>query len=199
MEVRIMYIIVGNCFHWIGFHLINRFLEEGFSVIGKDHVDTPKKEFLSMFVARNDSFSLNPINKKEKDHLTIEVCDTDYENKRENILKIIKTGTNHENTEHIVYAPYLIGEWMPAEEIKMNEIQKEKLQGAARIEDFVSAIYQWVNINTYLPSTFRVISRREKNISNALLENFVYLRDNRSIQNDFNRVLEHYQRFQTFY
>jgi len=198
MEVKNMYIIVENCFHWIGFHLINRLLEEGFTVIGKDNVDTPKKEFLSMFVDRNDSFSLNPINKKEKNHLIIEVCDTDNNN-RESILKIIKPESSHENTEHIVYAPYLIGEWMPAEKIKMNERQKEKLQGAASIEDFVSAIYQWVNINTYLPSTFRVLSRREKNISNALLENFVYLRDNRSIQNEFNKVLEHYQKFQTFY
>ncbi|MBU5468534.1 hypothetical protein KQI49_17060 [Virgibacillus sp. MSJ-26] len=193
-----MYIRVENCFHWIGFHLINRLLEEGYTVIGKDNVDTPKKEFLSMFVARNDSFSLNPINKKEKKHLIIEVCNTDTNH--ESILKIIKPESIHENIEHIVYAPYLIGEWMPAEKIKMNEKQKEKLlQGAASIEDFVSAIYQWVNINTYLPSTIRVLSRREKNISNALLENFVYLRDNRSIQNDFNKVLEHYQKFQTFY
>src|SRR5699024_11747942 len=51
-----MIFLVENCFHWLGFHIINRLLDNGYQVDGMDDLDTDKKEHLSMFVGRNELF-----------------------------------------------------------------------------------------------------------------------------------------------
>lgn len=195
-----MCIKVENCFHWIGFHLINRLLEEGIPVIGIDQVDTPKKEYLSMYVARNDSFSLHDKEPDEKNFdLAFEVCDLYEDGDRKHVITLLKSSVSRKDTEHIIYPPKLIGEWMPSKEIISFKNEKTKLQTAACIENFISAIYQWIEIDTLIPSKFNVVSSKDRNISSVKLESYVYLRDNRSIQKYFDTVLDHYHRLQAFY
>jgi len=194
-----MYIMVENCFHWVGFHLSNFFLEKGISVIGIDCLDTSKKENLSMYLVRNDSFSFyNHKPKDKKTRLTIKLSDHEDEKQSKIILKLF-IKTNEQIMEHIIYSPPLIGKWMPSQKMKMIVNDSEELNKAVCIKDYVSAIYQLINRDTLLPDTLNIKSSRKKVKANKILENSVYLRDNRSIHDNIYKILDHYHRFQTFY
>src|SRR5699024_4142696 len=194
-----MYIMVENCFHWVGFHLTNFFLEKGISVIGIDCLDTSKKENLSMYLVRNDSFSFhNHKPKGKKTRLTLKVSDYEEAEQSKITLKLFKK-TNEQITEHIIYSPPLIGKWMPSQKINMIENGSEKLNEAIWIEDYIAAIYQLIYRETLLPDTLTIKSTRKQIKTNKILENSVYLRDNRSIHDDFYKILDHYHRFHTLY
>lgn len=49
--------VVWGCFQWVGFHMIQDWLNKGEHIIGIDTVDTEQKEMLEMFVGRNANFS----------------------------------------------------------------------------------------------------------------------------------------------
>lgn len=51
-----MKVVIENCFHWLGFHLTGTYLDKGYSIIGIDPLDDPKKEFLYDFFGRNSEF-----------------------------------------------------------------------------------------------------------------------------------------------
>lgn len=198
-----MHILIENCFHWAGFHLINQFLEEGILVKGVDQVNTPKKEHLSMYVSRNDSFTLYDIKPDEKDwHCAIKVGDCSVGELQEQSITLSILSGVHKANECIIRIPHLIGEWMPYEQMVSLKNDEVKLQSAISIKDLTHAIHQWIDIETLLPATINVVSARKKDIStisSVELESLVYLRDNRSILTCFEEIMDHYQKFQVFY
>ncbi len=48
--------LIANCYDWIGFHIVNKLLENGYDVDGYDH-SSEDDHHLSMFLGRNSSFT----------------------------------------------------------------------------------------------------------------------------------------------
>lgn len=200
-----MIVKVVNCFHWIGYHLTNHLLEQGDEVHGVDKIDTDKKELFSLFVGRNNRFTLCNKNKnQQKNDVTIEINSqlSHQQNATVIILKKMRRTNSHAETSSIKVS-IVIGEWMPKDEIERltNNLQTDAfLNKAIRIKDLLAVCYQWLKKETFMPQTIQLLPRENNDIPNAsFLENDVYLRDNTSIQNYAKEVLKHYNQYKDLY
>lgn len=189
-----MLFLVENCFHWIGFHIINYLLEDGYQVHGVDEISTDKKEHLSMYVGRNESFQ----------HFSALERDTDYDTsmKIDNNEIII---THQQNKSLRVKLPLLFGEWMPMESNGIyykNELisfdSDVFIREGVFIEDFIKSLMQWVN-SSQLPSFIDVKSIKNRRDENVRLENFIYIRNNRPTEENVKIVINHYKKFNEYY
>ncbi|HEX6593644.1 MAG TPA: hypothetical protein VF095_03535 [Bacillota bacterium] len=206
-----MSILVVNCFDWIGFHLVNELLENGYNVHGLDVLHSMKKEHFWMFFARNDRFTLvkdeQMVDKKKKfDRLfvidpvgvvpPVQANETIFIGRDENHLS--------ERSKMIVNAPLLFGEWMSMceEGIYVNSefirFHSEKfLTEAIYINDFIKGLLDQVENRSFVPK-LNVLSIKCKQ-KHVKLENVLYIRDNRPIKENIKKVIEHYKRFRHFY
>lgn len=48
--------LIWGCYNWVGFHLVNEFLEEGSNVIGVDHIQSKRNDILDLLIGRNANF-----------------------------------------------------------------------------------------------------------------------------------------------
>jgi hypothetical protein len=202
-------VLVYNCFHWIGFHYVNVLLEKGMVVKGMDHIDSDKKENLSMFFGRNSSFQLV----SSRDSLNVDVAiiignrEIPSKIKAERIIKI----TNHvqqedESTNVItIIAPILYGEWMDmtAESVILGQrriaFDSEEFQSTAiHVLDFIQATLPLFQ-KQYSPSIINVFSKKVFLDDAVKLENSLYIRDNRPIEKNVKKVIEHYKRHKELY
>lgn len=194
-----MKILVKNCFHWIGFHLVSHLLEEGIAIDGIDQLNTNKKQFLNMFFGRNDRFNLleNDTCHDNPYDLIIKI-DNESENTAILFERRCQTGVHKQSVIHL---PVVIGEWMPGEEIAQHEKLRavNALDRAIHIDSLVKVIYQWIKTNPHMPDTLKIISSHTEDLPSDKLEKYVCLRDNRAIWNDVNEILDHYYRFKSFY
>ncbi|WP_156288853.1 hypothetical protein [Oceanobacillus salinisoli] len=201
-----MSILIVNCNHWVGFHIINTILDLDYDVDGIK--GTNQNNDLSLFFGRNSSFSfvteenLKPYqsciiigeyhhteNIKAEQKFLIGLEDEDGASEREDIVTI--------------QAPLLYGEWMPMNEkgiYKNNRFipfdSEEFINNAIYIQVFTSALLQWMKSST-LPKYIEVNpvhSNRQ-----LKLENFVYLRDNGPKEKKIEDVKKHYKLYKNFY
>ena len=199
-----MAILVAGCTHWIGFHIVNELLEEGYMVDGiPDHGGN---ENLSLFFGRNSSFSTVGIETAKEYETAIIINDVQNS---DSILanKIVKIGGEQEKNEKITYIEIslLYGEWMDMNEKGMYR-GKEFIQfdsnffkeDAIYIKDFTKALLQWVRSDK-LPDQLNVVSANNRMKKGVKLENSIYLRDNGPKKEILNSVLTHFEKFKEMY
>ncbi len=189
-----MLFLVENCFHWMGFHLVNCLLENGYKVDGVDDLSSDMKEHLSMYVGRNASFQ----------HLSSPERSTTYD-RLINITDKELILTIQPNTSHRINLPILFGEWMP---MKKDGMYHQKtfisfdsdifFNEAIYIGDFMKSLIQWVE-SSQLPEILEVKSINNIQSEEVKLENSVYIRNNITIEENLKVVIKHYEKFKELY
>ncbi len=157
---------VENCFHWIGFHIVNRLLEEGCRVDGIDDLSTEKKENLAMFVGRNELFRHLPVIQESSGYNAIITVD-------DQMVKM------HREEPVTIQLPLLFGEWMPMNQDGVYNgdefvpfAAKEFTSRAVYIDDFLTGFLQWLQASS-LPSELNVKSVHDKSAEDARHEHFL--------------------------
>lgn len=192
-----MNILVRNCFHWIGFHIVNRFILNGNHVVGLNDHMTDRAEFLSFFLGRNSLFTLVDQTQAQYD-LTVIVND-DKDRKK---LLLKRKGAEILTT---IQTPLLFGEWMKMDENgifianKHIPFKSDKfLTQAIHIDDFTKSLNQWIK-STHLPAHLKTQSSRDVFHKDVILDNSIYIRDNIPIERKVNDLKDHYKRFNNYY
>lgn len=198
-----MSILVDNCNHWIGFHIASDLLENSYMVdgVGEENHD------LSMFLGRNSSFHfVNPDVKKQYETAIIIGAESDTIGfQSEQTLIINPTSTNRDENRVAINAPLLFGEWMPMNEqgfyrnntfitFDSDYFRTE----AIYIKDFIKGLLQWLKMEEF-PSSLKVRSEKNKENKDVKLENAIYIRDNRPMEEKVKNVLNHYHLYKKFY
>ncbi|UJL47616.1 hypothetical protein KFZ58_07055 [Virgibacillus sp. NKC19-16] len=197
-----MSILVDNCNHWIGFHIVDELLENSYTVDGIGDEDS----VLAMFLGRNSSFNfVKPDVKKHYDTAIIigDQSNTGIKSGQSLIINPVLVDRVENRVE--INVPLLFGEWMPMNEkgfyynntfitFDSDFFQTE----AIYIKDFTKGLMQWLKMKE-LPSTLEVRSEKNKDNQHVKLENAVYIRDNRPMEEKVKSVLEHYYLYKKFY
>ncbi|MUV36525.1 hypothetical protein JNUCC1_00328 [Lentibacillus sp. JNUCC-1] len=198
-----MFYYVENCFHWIGFHLVQHLLDAGECVIGIDQVSSPQKEHLYLFMGRHDRFQLMsreaaPANGIKKD-VNLQVCNNKNGSETDNGHIHIVYGTEHDQTNETIDLPLLFGFWMPMTEFGMKRVNGEWLpfasdaflNEAVYIEDYMNDLVHCIREGC--------LSEISSSCPNQYLANLGKVKDNRTIKTNLSIVQEHYHRNTSFY
>ncbi|PAV29206.1 hypothetical protein CIL05_12475 [Virgibacillus profundi] len=199
-----MTFLVASCNHWIGFHIVNALLEEGYEVDGVS--GEAGNENLPMFFGRNSLFTMVNANER-KDYDIVIIIDETLNMERIESKRIIKIGEISDGSENTVHIKNLLlyGEWMAMNEkgiYSNNEFipfnSKTFQDEAIYIKDFTKALIQWLKTDE-LPSNLHVKSSKNKDDKGLKLENTIYLRDNIPKEEKLKTVLTHYKEFIKLY
>ncbi|WP_067730681.1 hypothetical protein [Oceanobacillus damuensis] len=212
-------VLVVNCNHWIGYHIVNTLLEndkkvDGIANLGRSN--KPKKgevlieEDLSLYYGRNSSFSM--IDSDEEKYYEIGIiAGGDHLNLNQKVKKLYvinpedeEIRSSNDNNFTIIKVPLLFGEWMPMNEKGM--FRKEEFipfrsdyfkKNAVYVRDFAEGILQWLEVPG-LPLILHVYSRHYNRGVDAELEKVIYLRENVPIIKRINSVVDHYRLLSNF-
>lgn len=202
----VMRLLIVNCNSWVGYHIVDALLMEGFLVDGV--IDQHEPGDLEMFFGRNSLYEEVTLQTKKEYDIGIIIDDFITELPK-GVKHWITISTIHDEriesatrtTMTSIYPSLLVGEWM-----KMNDkgiyrndefIRFESRyfkEQAIYIIDFVNALLHWIQMDT-LPSYFQVFPKQE-NISNKKVEKKIFLRKNRSIDTIIQLLKKHYELFQ---
>ncbi|MFC4024478.1 hypothetical protein ACFOUV_11795 [Oceanobacillus longus] len=205
-----MPVLVVNCDDWLGYHIVNKLLEQGYKVDGIVHSDRNDEpdEDLTMFFGRNSSFTMIPADKEKK--YNIGIIAGDYDGKiKQKIEKLFvinpdkkeQRSVNHATSCTTIKAPLLFGEWMPMNEkgiFHKNEFipfTSEKFkESSLYVQNFTKGLLQWMKVPN-LPSELHIYSSNHKREVNTKLDKNIYLRDNTPNRDHVKTVIEHYVLF----
>jgi len=191
------YVYVKDCFHWIGYHLVTVLLDEDWTVYGKDPLNTPDREHLSMFLGRHSQFSLLE-DEADKDQIPlIEI----RENKDGNEVKIHLT--TKQGKKVYIDCSSIVGEWMPMSSTRV--LYKGKVQpweGLKREEIIEIGVFAEI-IKTCLkaaeiPQEICIVSRFSKKASEQN-PNIVVSIDSTLSEDILCSLQEHHSRFNYMY
>lgn len=204
-----MTICVMNCFHWIGFHIVNRLTENGYNVDGIANSSSDREEELSFMLGRNSSFTLYQSENEVKDRQYSDAVLVHPERKPSPVqsLKTYNFGKaiddpnpNFTNID----LPMLFGEWMPMDEqgayIDGQYIEFDSTrfrESAIYIDDFVDCFMQWMKVPD-LPRSISLTKNRDQEIGEESLEKQLYIRENRPIEIQVSNLLKHYEKVKNF-
>ncbi|SDZ74794.1 hypothetical protein SAMN05421743_10143 [Thalassobacillus cyri] len=148
-----MVYIIDACFHWIGFHLTQHLLTEGYEVIGIDPLEGTKQENLYFFIGRNSRFQhFHSIEEMERHchnetiEAVISVGSPADGRSRFGELFVYESVEGFMNRKgNGVELPPLYGEWMPRDEQTIYISKTEPLlfsdlvdrEDSLYIEDFI--------------------------------------------------------------
>ncbi|QDP39781.1 hypothetical protein [Radiobacillus deserti] len=190
-------IVIHNCFHWIGYHLIQKFLEEGYEVTGCDSIQSEKKENLHMFVGRNSHFEFVDTLPENR------IADNDviYIDVQSNLLSI----QNQQNDTHTINIPMLFGPFMDRDKDGFYEkenyisFDSETFQEEAIwIDDYMEVLWSILMDNPsskdWVVKPFSKSVRQEEDEDNVL-----YIRQTEPTANRLKQLEEHYQTFANIY
>ncbi|MDY0407878.1 hypothetical protein ACFFIS_12580 [Virgibacillus soli] len=202
--------LVVNCFHWIGFHIVNAFLQENEKVIGYDQIDVESKQFLSMYFGRNDKFKLIQTIKEEQFENIIIVGEPNIDIRRLKVKNICVIQTEEKQINQLqdvinLNIPYLIGEWMPLKKDgifidgKLYQYDNELLSHEAiYMKDVATMLFHWMK-NPLVPATLSIKKGKYSEQCNKKLENSIFIRDNRPNKESVLTLREHYDRYSFYY
>ncbi|GAA0433103.1 hypothetical protein GCM10008983_07180 [Lentibacillus halophilus] len=184
--------MVQNCFHWIGYHILNALLEKGYRVDGADDLTTGKKENLAMFVGRNDLFRHVPLNNDDTEYdVSITV--------KGNTLILCKQKTV------TIHLPLLFGKWMPMNQqgIYYGDAfysfdAEEVVTQAVHIEDLLESLMQWIHASC-LPSSLIIKSRNDHSDQDDRHGTILYIRQRWSVKQALQSIKNHYETYNAFY
>lgn len=168
-----MTVVVVGCYEWIGYHLINGYLDDGEEIIGIDTIDTSKKETLSMFFGRNAAFSYYKTMEEWMDQYkdlpsSIYMINENYQEEFESIFEkvsnvdvIFLTKENRQvklaekDNCFTIQLPFLYGPWMPPIKNWDNTLPEDALY----ITDFVDWLKQ--TDFTQVPDPVQLVPKQE--------------------------------------
>ncbi|MCT2535640.1 hypothetical protein NC661_06800 [Aquibacillus koreensis] len=209
-----MYVIVG-CNHWIGYHLANKLLDEGSSVIGLDSDKAQEQQDLVLFFGRNSAFEhvqsvteLYKQHKKEKFEAIFQLFQVDNKKQFEKFdakkwfqLQIEDSIDQAKQVE----LPLLYGEWMPREkdgfyksETFYSFSSKEFQRDGVYIGDFVEALIQLSKSN-HAQETISFKPLRKDVQPNREEKNTIYIRESLPLEQRFKKLQQHYKQFSSLY
>lgn len=200
-----MEILIMNYNDWIGFHLVEAFLNEGYTVHGVKGKDS--NENLEDFLARNSNFHVQ--RKLEKKTYSFIICPGDSEQlaKRdaEQLILINSPNIKQDDGILLINIPLLYGEWMPMDEEGFyvnghkiefgSEIFKKE---AIYIGDFITLFLQWLRKTTNLEEIRMKLGKNKDNQA-VKLEKTFFVDENVPIGDELEKVITHYKKYQQFY
>jgi hypothetical protein len=206
-----MKVIIENCFDWIGFHLTEKYLNEGFEVCGIDELDE-RKEFLYEMVGRNASFQycddMECIDDEMRDATIISIVQNNKDLRELNQNKecyFILSGIDHEdinqieqqNNSYYIYTPKLIGPWMNKQ--SYDQYSKED-NFELYIDDFISWLFRLTKTKVK-PNVITL--QTKKNQRNSQIEKnsqgLMTLIPTTSLDEGRKRVKEHILKYPLYY
>src|SRR5690625_5291106 len=206
--VRCMSILVKDCFHWIGFHIVDQLLIDGYEVKGIQTSSSKKTAHLSMFFDRHSHFSLI------EDETA---CETDtallinqHTTDGINASRFMMIG-EHVDIEALtadqiaIQQPLLFGEWMPIYEdgcYYLNDhipFDSPRFhEQAIYIHDFTKMIVALLKQDN-LPNVINMQTVKNDSILGLTLDNTYHIQDNTPIENKLQDVLKHHKQFKHYY
>jgi len=188
-----MSVYIEDCFHWIGYHLVTVLLEEGWIVYGRDRLDAPNREHLSMFVGRNSHFSLLDDEEGKQMHPRIEISDD------QNGISITTT----EGEKIVINCSPLIGEWMPMTATHMlngDKLQPWKaldLKEIIEVSAYAEILKQCLQA-TRVPRKINIVSRLSEKAGEKN-PNMIVSIDQKDSKEALRSLKEHFNRFKPLY
>ena len=199
-----MEVLVFNVSHWIGYHIANRLLQEGYKVKGIE--GEAFNNHLIDFFLRNSNFEL--ITRRAEITIPLAICVGEIPERVEcNYDQLIQiNGKKPHSTDTIaIHIPYLFGEWMPMTKeacyIGGNRIRfssQEFLDEGVYIKDFLELLLKLLE-SPPAGQVFFVRSARNQSLKGKKLEKTFLLDENIAIEKNLNQVKEHFHKFQTLY
>lgn len=200
-----MEILIMNYNDWIGFHLVEAFLNEGYTVHGVKGKDS--NENLEDFLARNSNFHVQ--RKLEKKSYPLVICPGANEElvkqDAEQLILINSTHIKQDNEVLLINIPLLYGEWMPMDEEgfyvdgKKIEFTSEIFKNEAiYVGDFIKLFLQWIRKTTDLEEIRMKLGKNKDNQAIKLEKTF-FVDENVPIGDELEKVIRHYKRYQHFY
>lgn len=195
-----MRILVADCSHWVGFHITNALLENGYQVVGVKGKN--KNEHLEMFFARNSNFTFTEANTKTNYDAAVIAGRDRMPEVVEAERAFVINGSQRKNPDVVpICIPYLFGEWMPMQEEGFYQgeefisfASQEFREGAVDIKDAAKGLLQLLNTNKLPVEIILNPSRKDEK-----LENLLFLRNNRRIERSLKSLQSHYQQYKELY
>ncbi|WP_068676577.1 hypothetical protein [Oceanobacillus sp. Castelsardo] len=199
-----MSILIVNCNHWIGFHIINTLLEHDFKVDGI--INPSLQDDLLMFFGRNSDFQMVNNNKREYSTCVIIGDNPNVEEfKAKNKWLLPMNGIQKlEGTDlTTIHTPILFGEWMPMNENGIYHNNKfipfdseEFKNDSLSIHSFTPVLLQLIQTSGQKNELFvHARQEREKNTE----KNGIYIRESESKWKYVADLKKHYKRHGKFY
>lgn len=200
-----MEVLIMNYTNWIGFHLAEALLNEGYKVDGFEGKDG--NENLVDFLARNSNFrSLG--NLEERVYPLVIYSGQEGQLPRisvERAFLINPVSSIHEENIISIHIPLLYGEWMPMDEngIYVNEkriyFSSELFKREAiYIGDFIQLLLQWINKKPPIEK-IRMEIAKNMNYNAVKLEKTFFVDENVPIGDQVQKVVEHYRKYHLLY
>ncbi|MFU0788606.1 hypothetical protein [Virgibacillus proomii] len=187
-----MTILVVNCNHWIGFHVVNYLLENGMEVEGL--LNDKEDESLSLFFGRNSNFIFYSHKRDNRYNLIIQIGQMEVPSAVSSDYSIVLDYKQPEKiraTDLFIELPLLFGEWMPMTEkgMYMNQhfipfSSTHFLEHAIYIKDFVKSLMDWLETD----DDYKKLTVIKKN----QLEKILQIRDNKPNKDKLEQVIRHY-------
>jgi|SRR5699024_9761179 len=192
--------VVINCFHWIGFHFVEKLLEQGVKVIGVHEKQTDQTSFLAMFFARNSSFDFSNVAPKEAERVIV-IGDTHIIPKSKHVMQCMHGGTSVE--QHIkgrlyVNMPLLFGEWMPMDQTGMYFGQRHIPYHSEEFHDDAVYVKDFVN-DCLLEFNQKIDQQTSYPLEGLILEKGEQIRDNSTKRINIDKMQKHYLKYASFH
>ena len=198
-----MEILVINITNWIGYHITNRLLEEGYEVKGL--MTEEAGGHLLHFFKRNSNFQLLE-NPGDEFYETV-ICVGRFPEYPVEIGRLILINSRKAPpgiTDTLtIQSPYLFGEWMPMNADGYYEKERwlafnstDFKENGLYIDDFLQPLISWLKQN---PSTDDIQIRSARAKKREKLEKFFFVKENKPIEDNVQQVLSHYERFKDLY
>ncbi|RDW18261.1 hypothetical protein CWR48_11800 [Oceanobacillus arenosus] len=196
-----MSILVINCNHWIGYHVVNALLNHDYLVDGIEN--EMESDDLSMFFGRNSLFSF--YNQRQRKQYDTCICVGDYgkmEAVKANRIFFINPQEssgrmNLENTTTIL-ASHLFGEWMPMNKKGYYDQQafitfdsNDFKENAIYIGDFTDGLIQWLG-SSKISDKLEIKSEHKDGRENDASGNGIYISASLPLEKRVTALQQHY-------
>lgn len=204
-----MPILVINCFDWVGFHIVNDLLDNGYKVVGVNLTSSKHSEHLAMQVGRNSHFKAISITDISDSYSVIIL--NSYEHVRANKIfnkhceKNTFTINNDKISSKLITFKLLFGEWMQMNNEGMY-LRNQYIPFESTLFSDESLYISFLTnkiIKLVRESATMQILRIELKDSDRHIEQILVkkqsIRDNVPKEDHLEKVLLHYQRFKNYY
>ncbi|WP_345240215.1 hypothetical protein [Pontibacillus salipaludis] len=190
--------IISGCFEWIGFHLTEKWLNAGHTVIGIDNDWNEQKEWLSLYVGRNSSFhfvdSIDQVKEEAEGEDLILINIEDRLTKREAKIPIkgewtIKIGDDQPVKGSVIYASEVYGPWM-------SKLVEPTTEQALYIDDFVKGVHEIIDHNVKKEWIEIKPSSGEQRGHH---QDTWYVKESVNVNMGWKEVMDHEEKFSTYY
>ncbi|MFC3040588.1 hypothetical protein ACFOGI_10055 [Virgibacillus xinjiangensis] len=200
-----MNILVSNCNHWIGWHVVEDLLYQNCHVHAM--IDKGVREDLLLFFGRNSNLTVlddeTALSANYEAMIAINEVPGFQVNHYDRCLYIGHKAVNNSENITTIHPPLLFGEWMPmnedgiyAEKEFIRFDSKKFSQEAMYIKDFTRALIQWVRAGI-LPSIIDAKGPADK--MDMKRKDSVLIMGGGRVQQRVEALQEHYRTYRPLY